>query len=324
MRYLCISVLKILLHDVRTHDRHPPVRSGGVAAGDLYPGWNTGSVTVFVWHHGSVLSFVKESMCFLVCAYRQHPRYRLVLVTNRDEFYQRPTAPAAFWDDEPGLLAGRDLQGGGTWMGVTRAGRFAALTNYREPGAHRPDAPTRGALVTGCLVGEDDPRAFLERLQATAGRYNGFNLLAGDADGLYYFSNRASGVRTLAPGLYGLSNHLLDTPWPKLVRGKAALAALLEAGEVDPEALLRLLADDREAPDDALPDTGVGLKWERALSSIFIKSPVYGTRASTLLLIDEAGRVTFIERSYAPQADGASPRTLRFDFAVAPTTTAAK
>ena len=255
-------------------------------------------------------------MCFIVLSYRQHPRYRVVLATNRDEFYARPTAPAAFWDEAPAMLAGRDLQGGGTWMGITRAGRLAALTNVREPGRHAADAPTRGALVADFLAGTQEPRAYLEALRPVADRYNGFNLLLGDTQNLFYFGNRAAGVRVLEPGLYGLSNHLLDTPWPKIVKGKAALTAALDADVVDPEHLFALLADTRQAPDEALPDTGVGLPWERMLSPIFIESSTYGTRASTIILIDHQGHVTFAERAYAPSANGEPPITRRFTFEI--------
>jgi len=258
----------------------------------------------------------QKKMCFIVLAYERHPRYRFVLVTNRDEFYARPTAPAAYWTDAPHLLAGRDLQGGGAWLGLTRTGRLAALTNYRELGVTLPDAPTRGALVADYLTGTQHPRAYLEDVSHRADRYHGFNLLVGDTEGLYYFGNRASGIRALEPGLYGLSNHLLDTPWPKIVRGKAALAAALDADAVEPETLFRFLTDARNAPDEALPDTGVGLTWERALSSIFIQSPTYGTRVSTIVLVDYEGHATFIERTYAPNADGESPITRRFDFEI--------
>ena len=258
----------------------------------------------------------QKKMCFIVLAYERHPRYRFVLVTNRDEFYARPTAPAAYWADAPHLLAGRDLQGGGTWLGLTRTGRLAALTNYREPAVTLPDAPTRGALVADYLNGMQHPRAYLEDVSYRADRYHGFNLLVGDTEGLYYFGNRASGIRALEPGLYGLSNHLLDTPWPKIVRGKAALAAALDADAVDPETLFRFLTDARHAPEEALPDTGVGLTWEHALSSIFIQSPTYGTRVSTIVLVDYEGHVTFVERTYVPNADGESPVTRRFDFEV--------
>jgi len=253
-------------------------------------------------------------MCFVVLAYRQHPRYRLVLATNRDEFYARPTAPAAFWHAAPAVLAGRDLQGGGTWLGITRTGRWAALTNVREPGAHRADAPTRGALVADFLTGTQPPQPYLATLRRTADRYNGFNLLVGDAREVYYFGNRAPGIRRLEPGLYGLSNHLLDTPWPKIERGKTALAAALRADTIDPETLLRFLADTQQAPDEALPDTGVGLTWERLLSSIFITSPNYGTRVSTVILTEESGEVTFVERAYVPNTDAQVAGTVRYTF----------
>jgi uncharacterized protein with NRDE domain len=257
-------------------------------------------------------------MCFLVLSYRQHARYRLVLATNRDEFYARPTAPAAYWDDVPALLAGRDVKGGGTWLGVTRAGRWAALTNVREPGPQIPDAPTRGALVADYLAGTMEPRAYLEVVRRRADRYNGFNLILGDARRVYYFGNRAPGIRLLKPGLYGLSNHLLDTPWPKVERGKAALADALDAAVVDPERLFAFLADTEQAPDEALPDTGIGPAWERLLSPIFIKSPTYGTRASTIVLVDYQGRVTFIERTNDAVADGEPFLTRRYDFVIKP------
>lgn len=254
-------------------------------------------------------------MCFVVFAYRTHPRYPLVMATNRDEFYARPTAAAAFWDDHPEVLAGCDLKAGGTWMGVTRTGRYAALTNIREPESYRPDAPSRGAIVRTYLTGHEAPRAYLERLRAGVGRYNGFNLLAGDLEELYYFNNREGGVHALAPGLYGLSNDRLDTPWPKVENGRQRLATLLHQDDPTPEALLGLLADEQPAPASALPDTGVGAEWERALSSIFIRTPAYGTRASTLLLIDYEGRVTFVERTHAP---GEEPVTRRYAFAAEP------
>ena len=256
-------------------------------------------------------------MCFLVFSYAQHPRYRLVLAANRDEFYDRPTAPAAFWDDAPDVLAGRDLKGGGTWMGITRTGRFAALTNYRDPASIRSDAPTRGALVANFLTGTASPRAYLEHLRPEAARYNGFNLLVADADNLLYFNNQTLEIQTLAPGLYGLSNHLLDTPWPKVMRGKARLADLVAPDEADVEALLALLADDDLAPDDRLPDTGVGTSWERVLSSIFIKSENYGTRSSSIVLVDYAGHVTFVERTHRP-ANGTAPGTRTFEFQTVP------
>lgn len=255
-------------------------------------------------------------MCFIVFAYRSHPRYHLVLASNRDEFYERPTAPADFWEEAPDVLAGRDLKGGGTWFGVTRQGRFAALTNVREPGKHRPDAPTRGALVADFLTGTASPSAYLHAVRDSAHRYNGFNLIVGDTRHLCYFGNRDGDVRTLSPGLYGLSNRTLDTPWPKIERGKAALADVLESDVIAPEALFSFLDDRTQAPDENLPDTGVGLEWERLLSPIFIQSPSYGTRASTLLLMTAEGHVTFVERTFEKNATVKPTETRHFTLSI--------
>ena len=247
-------------------------------------------------------------MCLILFAYRQHERYRVILAANRDEFYGRPTASAAFWGDAPDLLAGRDLKSGGTWLGVTRAGRFAAITNYREPDVRLEGAPSRGELVAGFLQSDDAPQAYLDRLAPSADRYNGFNLIVGDAEETGYFSNREGAVRMLGPGVYGLSNHLLDTPWPKVEQGKALLEEHLSRDEIDAEALLVALNNPTQAPDAALPDTGVGLAWERALSPLFIQSPDYGTRASTVLLIRHDGEVTFAERTFQAGEPGETKR----------------
>ena len=237
-------------------------------------------------------------MCIILLAYKSHPVYPLVLAANRDEFYERPTAAAAYWDDAPTLLAGRDLERGGTWLGVTEAGRLAAVTNYREPGRRiAVDAPSRGLLVSDFLRSREKPEAYLERLAADACRYNGFNLIAGDTDELYYYSNRGPAPQALRPGIYGVSNHLLDTPWPKVARGKEALAEILASDAPQPEDIFRLLADRTCADDSCLPETGVGLELERVLSPLFITSPVYGTRSSTVLMLDREGGMTFVERS---------------------------
>ena len=169
-------------------------------------------------------------MCLILFAHRVHPAYPLVVAANRDEWFRRPTAPAAFWPDAPEVFAGRDLEQRGTWLGVTRRGRFAALTNYRDPGSNRPDAPSRGALVSAFLRSQAPPMAYLERLRDESARYNGFSLLAGDRDTLGYFSNREGEIRELAPGLYGLSNSLLDVAWPKVESGKSRLAAASTRG----------------------------------------------------------------------------------------------
>jgi uncharacterized protein with NRDE domain len=242
-------------------------------------------------------------MCLILLGWKTREDYPLVLAANRDEFYERPTAPADFWEEAPDILAGRDLPAGGTWLGITRQGRLAALTNYRDPAAHKTEAPSRGTLAGDYLRGRQDPEAYLDALVTRAGSYNGFSLILGDLQGLHFFSNRG-GRLPLAPGIHGVSNRLLDTPWPKVERGKRALATLL--GKRDgpsPEALLDLLADRSRPPDDELPETGVGLEWERVLSPLFIESPRYGTRSSTVLIVDGGGGVTFVERVFGGADD---------------------
>lgn len=254
-------------------------------------------------------------MCLILLALDAHPRYRLVLAANRDEFYDRPTAPAAFQDDAPHILAGRDLQGGGTWCGITTGGRFAAVTNYRDPRPHREGMLSRGMLVIDFLRGGMPADAWLERLRRDGDGYNGFNLIFGDGGGLHYFSNRGDTASAVAPGIHGLSNHLLDTPWPKVTRGKQALAKLLATGdELAPDDLFAILADRTVAPDHLLPDTGVGLERERLLSPLFITSPTYGTRSSTVILFDRDGTCTFVERSFNGAAG--HPKTAAFRFRV--------
>jgi uncharacterized protein with NRDE domain len=252
-------------------------------------------------------------MCLILFAWKMHPNFPLILAANRDEFYERPSAPAAFWEDAPDLLAGRDLREGGTWLGITRTGRLAALTNYRDPASLKIGAPSRGTLVGDYLRGRDAPEDYLRRIAPGAGRYNGFNLIAGDPHGLFYFSNRGGARERLKPGIHGLSNRLLDTPWPKVEWGKKVLLDLLsEKRGPSPEALFGLLAERTRPPDDRLPDTGVGLEWEKILSPLFIESPVYGTRSSTVLLIDRKGAVIFVERVFDGGKD--SGMTTRFDF----------
>jgi len=254
-------------------------------------------------------------MCLILLAHEIHPQFRLVLAANRDEFYDRPSEQAHFWEEAPGLLAGKDRLEGGTWMGVARTGRIGALTNYRDPAAHRADAPSRGGLVHQYLRGSQPPEAYLRRVLRDKAAYNGFNLLAGDRSGICWASNRDGGPRWLAPGVLGISNRLLDTPWPKVVRGKRMLEALLLSSEgPSVERLMELLGDRTVAPDCDLPETGMGQEWERILSPIFIRSPTYGTRSSTVVLIDRAGRLTFVERTHDPRPEG--DREVRFSFVV--------
>jgi len=240
-------------------------------------------------------------MCIILFAHQAHANYPLILAANRDEFYARPTAHAGWWADAPAVLGGRDLLHGGTWLGVTREGRIAAVTNYRDPRSVKPDALSRGALVSDFLRGQEAPETYLAQLSSQADGYNGFNLLAGDACSLHYYSNRDRDPRAFAPDLHGISNHLLDTAWPKVEQGKRSLARLIKNNEqIEPEALFEILADAARAPDDALPETGVGLEVERMLSPVFITSPAYGTRSSTVVLVDADKRVTFVERRFTP------------------------
>lgn len=256
-------------------------------------------------------------MCLLLMAIESHPRYRAIFAANRDEFYDRPTARAAFWEDAPQVLAGRDLLAGGTWMGMTRRGRFAAVTNYRDPSTHRPDALSRGHLVSDYLRGEETPLGYIKGLAERGHPYNGFNLVLGDRETLLWCSNRAGKEKNLGPGIYGLSNRLLDTPWPKTEKGKAGLKDLIDGkAEPDPEGLFALLSDRREADEEALPDTGVGLPLERVLSPIFITSPGYGTRSSTVLLVDRGNRVTFLERTFPPSSTRV--HTVKYEFLIEP------
>lgn len=253
-------------------------------------------------------------MCLLVFQYDEHAEYSLIFGGNRDEFYERPTAPADFWDDAPHVLAGRDLKGGGTWMGITRNGHWGVVTNIRDQHPRRDDARSRGLLVADYLRDEPVPRSYLNRVAADAEHYNGFNLLVGTPESLYYLSNREATVQAVTPGVHGLSNDRLDTPWPKVKRAKRGLRSRIKTEAVTPEALFDLLDDRRPAPDDQLPDTGFGNERERMLSPIFIDGEQYGTRASTVLLIDRRGTVTFAERTFV---DGTPEETRRFSLEVA-------
>lgn len=237
-------------------------------------------------------------MCVLFIAYKHHPRYPLIVLANRDEFYDRPTAAAARWEDHPNVTAGRDLVGGGTWLGIADGGRFAAVTNYRDPS--RPAGSiSRGRLVADFLIGKSDPKAYLDKIATEPGTYSGFNLVVGSGEGLYYYSNAADEApRKLDPGVYGLSNHLLNTPWPKVSRGLGEFSRLVENDEISPDAAFALLADETIALDEDLPDTGIGLDKERILSPIFIRTPIYGTRSSTVVTSNSEGELNLDERTF--------------------------
>ncbi len=253
-------------------------------------------------------------MCLLVLAWQSHPRYRLIVAANRDEFHDRPSAPLGWWVDDPRILAGRDLRGAGTWMGAARSGRFGVVTNFRELERPAEGAPSRGDLVTRYLAATASPQEYLDDLRQRASRYAGFSLLLGGPSALHYYSNRNGlEAKPLGRGIYGLSNHWLDSPWPKLLRTRTRLAELIAADDVAPAALFALLADRTPADLDETPDTGLPPEWERALSSPFVVHERYGTRCSTVLLVESDGRTTMCERRFDEAGRATGATRLEFD-----------
>lgn len=254
-------------------------------------------------------------MCLILIAYKTHPEYPLIIAANRDEFYQRPAQSAGYWEDHPQILGGRDLKCGGTWLAVDRRGRMAAVTNYREPSEQKQNLRSRGFLVTDYLCGTDSARAYLNSLVQHVTEYDGFNIFAGDISALYFYGSYLQQPLRMQPGLHGVSNGDLDYPWPKVSRGKQALAEILAANDViDPETLFTVLSD-REVPDDELlPDTGIGIELERMLAPIFVSGGEYGTRSSTVLIMDTGRRVYFSERNF--DAGGNPQQTAAYEFEI--------
>ncbi|HEY9036732.1 MAG TPA: NRDE family protein [Pseudomonadales bacterium] len=239
-------------------------------------------------------------MCLIVLAYRIHPDYPLIVAANRDEFYARPTQAAGFWAEHPDLLAGRDEQSGGTWLGITRSGRFAAVTNVRRGGMVNTGLRSRGQLVCDFLTGNANALAFSETVARDAHHYGAFNLLTWDGDNLIAHHSLSNDSELLEPGIHGLSNDRLNTPWPKLTRSLNALRACIDDNP-SPEALFGVLRDTTRPADHELPDTGIGLKQEQLLGSPFIRSADYGTRACTVLRVHRSGRVDFHEQTFDAQ-----------------------
>ncbi|WP_257284752.1 NRDE family protein [Endozoicomonas sp. SESOKO1] len=241
-------------------------------------------------------------MCLIVFSWQPDSQYPLILAANRDEFYRRPTQAADFWNDSPDVFGGRDLEAGGSWLAINKNGRFAAVTNYREvPGI--AGFYSRGVLVSDFVTGSQPASDYLQALQQQRDKWSGFNLLIMDSTGLYYFSNRtkAPGISPLPPGIYGLSNHLLDTPWPKLVTARNGLTrAIQESIPPCSKQLIELMYDSYQAPDEQLPDTGVSKDLEKRLSSCFIASEDYGTRNTSVLMIDRHHQLQWIEQGYLP------------------------
>ena len=256
-------------------------------------------------------------MCLIAFAWKVHADYPLIVAANRDEWHDRPAAPAAWWSDHPNVLAGRDLKAGGTWLGVTRNGRFAALTNFRDPSDRKTDAPSRGQLVSDYLIGTMSAREYLLDLRERAGKYQGFNLLAGDMNSLHYFSSRIGEIIKVPPGVHALSNHTLNEPWPKVEKTRSALGEALQGKmpwKARQVAIYAILSDTTPAPDDALPDTGVGLEWERVLSPAMIVGEKYGTRCSTVVGMWANSEIHFAEHSL--DATGIVSQTASYDFSL--------
>jgi len=240
-------------------------------------------------------------MCVIYFSYKQHPKYPLILLANRDEFYDRPTQKAGYWADYPNILAGRDLVGKGTWLGITKSGRFSAVTNFRDPNQEKGTL-SRGNLVADFLKQEIRAEEYLLRVKSKSEKFTGFNLLVGEINSerneLFYYSNQENKIEKLEKGLYGLSNHLLDTPWKKVAYGKESFRSLIEDDSLHKEKFFELLSDKSLAKDEDLPETGIGYKREKLLSSIFIETPIYGTRCSTVVTFDNDFKSDFEERVF--------------------------
>ncbi len=254
-------------------------------------------------------------MCLIIMAWDTHPRYKLIFAGNRDEYHARPSAGAHWWDGGQTVLGGRDLEAGGTWLAVSRAGRFAVVTNFREREAKVAARPaSRGALVSDFVQNGEPPGDFLTRLAATRDQYAGYNLIFGDSESLLYYSNRGNGGAPLSAGIHGVSNHQLDTPWPKLERVRGRMSAILGQSDPDPRQLFEMMEDRRPASDSELPDAGAGEPLERLLSAPFVVSGEYGTRSTTVIRVTRAGVVTFVEKQFAASGDAMGLSRFKFNL----------
>ncbi len=236
-------------------------------------------------------------MCLIVFGYKIEKKFDLVFASNRDEYYNRPTKSARIWNNHFGIIGGKDLEKGGTWLGLNMAGKFASVTNYREPGHSVTGAKSRGEIVKNFLISSQNPRNFIEKLSKTAQNYNGFNLIAGNRNELYHYSNREGVIYELEPGIYGLSNGLLNEPWPKVAEAKSKFLSLLDNNDLSDKNLFGLLASEKTYPENKLPDTGLPEEKEKAVSSIFVNTADYGTRSSGLIFMNH-DRIRYAERTY--------------------------
>ncbi len=253
-------------------------------------------------------------MCLIVFALNHNPNYKFIFAANRDEFYNRPASPAKFWDVYPNLLAGKDLKEGGTWMGVTKQGSFAAITNYRDLHNLKLNAPTRGNLVKDFLINDSSIESFSNNLISNGKNYNGFNLLFGNFDNLFFFSNYWNAIQKIENGIHGLSNHLLDTNWFKVVKSKNIFEQTIKKENFSSEDIFEILSDTSLSPDDELPDTGLDYEKEKMISSIFIKTPEYGTRCSTVITVDKNNFVNFNERTFSQSSENYSEAKFQFQI----------
>ena len=253
-------------------------------------------------------------MCLIVFAKNIHPKFKLIFAANRDEFYNRPSEQAEFWPEYPDLLAGKDFQAGGTWLGITKQGRFAAITNFRDLKNLKNDAPSRGNLTLNFLISDISPTDYYAKLKPNLNKYNGFNLLLGTIDELFYFSNMTDGIKKIETGIHGISNAILDTPWPKVKKGTQDLHKLLQQDEIHAFEVIDILKNSNPAKDEELPDTEVGLELERMLSPIFIKSEKYGTRCSSVVMVDKENNVKFVEKFFFDGIGHFSNREFKFSI----------
>lgn len=259
-------------------------------------------------------------MCLIYLSLHQHPTYKLILAANRDEFYARKTEPVSYWLNHLNILGGRDLEAMredgtcGTWMAMTTSAKIAMVTNYRDFKNLKPVAPSRGHLVSDFLIGDVEAESYLKEVEKTKNEYNGFNLLVGDVDCLFYLSNYKEGIEKLSAGTYGLSNSLLETSWPKVEILKLKMEPVLKKQAINPDELFDIMRDETRASDDQLPDTGIGIERERALSSMFIKTDGYGTRCSTIVLVKYSGETLFVERTYNLKDFSFVTKTIEFSL----------
>lgn len=248
----------------------------------------------------SLIAYITIRMCLIVFAYKCHPQYPFILAGNRDEFHDRPALPLHKWDTSPPIIAGRDKEAGGTWLGVSETGKVAALTNYRDIENIKENAPSRGEIIPNFLLSNEQPEHTLNSVDKRAHFYNGFNLIAGDIDQLYYLSNHGHSVEPIQPGVHVISNAALNTPWPKALWALNRFKTILESDDLDQAQFFELLQNSDRYPPKILPETGLSEEMEVAVSSVFILTEHYGTRSSSLITIDRNLQLNFIEKVYKP------------------------